>query len=129
LPHAYYTSTTPCTNQQALEQGEEAAWELSLDVVCVSVTLCHAFDIGSAVSSTWTRGAAVALPAVCGIKGCGVPSERAAATLEGLEREKSTLLFVDTHTLKALPDQPHDLVLRGGVRKIGGGSTFLEETR
>jgi acyl-CoA synthetase (AMP-forming)/AMP-acid ligase II len=132
LPHAYYNSTTPYTNQQALEQGEEAAWELSMyedDVVCVSVTLCHAFGIGSAVSSAWTRGAVVALPAVGGIQGCGVPSERAAATLEVLEKEKCTLLFADTHTLKALPDPPHDLALRGGVCKIGSGSTFLEETR
>ena len=69
------------------------------------------------------------LPAVGGIQGCGVPSERAAATFDALETEKCTLLFADTHTLKALPDVPEKLNLRGGICKIGSGSTILEETR
>jgi acyl-CoA synthetase (AMP-forming)/AMP-acid ligase II len=131
--HAYYNSTTGYTNQQALEQGADAAWELAIipgDIVCVSVTLCHAFGIGSACTSTFLQGAAVALPAVGGIQGCGVPSERAAATLEILESQKCTLLFADTHTLKALPEPQYPLdAFRGGVVKIGSGSTFLEETR
>ena len=128
--HAYYNSTTPFTNEEALKLGEEAAFQLAVhenDVVCVSVTLCHAFGMGSAVSSALMLGAAIALPAVGGIRGCGVPSERAAATLDVLQQEKCTLLFADTHTLKALPEPPHDLVLRGGVCKVGSGSDFLEE--
>ena len=130
--HAHYNSTAAYTNEMALEQGEDAAFRLSMseeDVVCVSITLCHAFGIGSAVSSALTRGATIALPAVGGIQGCGVPSKRAEATLEVLENEKCTLMFADTHTLKALPEPPHDLALRGGVCKIGSGSTFLDETR
>lgn len=131
--HAFYNSpTAPFTNRQALEQGEDAAFELSMcvdDKVCISITLCHAFGIGSGVCSVFSRGATAVLPAVGGIQGCGVPSERAAATLQVLKDEQCTLLFADTHTLKALPDPPHDLPLRGGACKIGSGSTFLEETR
>ena len=80
----------------ALEQGEAAAEELIIveqDKVCISVTLCHPFGIGSGVCSTMMRGAAIVLPAVGGIEGCGVPSERAAATFDVLENEKCTLLF------------------------------------
>jgi fatty-acyl-CoA synthase len=132
-PHAYYNSaTSPYTNQQALQHGAEAAEELIVveqDVVCIAVTLCHAFGMGSAVGSVLQRGACMALPAVGGIQGCGVPSERAAATFEVLESEKCTLLFADTHTLKALPDHPVRLNLRGGVCKIGSGSDWLDETR
>lgn len=132
-PHAYYNSTTsPYTNKQALQHGAEAAEELIVieqDVICIAVTLCHAFGMGSAVGSALLRGACMALPAVGGIQGCGVPSERAAATFEVLESEKCTLLFADTHTLKALPDHPEKLNLRGGVCKIGSGSDWLDETR
>ena len=131
--HAYYnTPTAPYTNRQAMEQGEEAAFELSMyekDIICVSITLCHAFGIGSGVCSAFTRGATVVIPAGGGIQGFGVPSERAKATLQVLKDEKCTLLFADTHTLKALPDPPYDLALRGGVCKIGSGTTFLNETR
>lgn len=131
--HAMYNSPTSLyTNRQALEQGEDAAFELSMcadDEVCISITLCHAFGMGSGICSVFSRGATAVLPAVGGIQGCGVPSERAAATLEVLEKEQCTLLFADTHTLKALPDPPHDLPLRGGACKIGSGSTFLEDTR
>lgn len=132
-PHAYYNSTSHAyTNGQALQHAHEAAEELIVveqDVVCIAVTLCHAFGMGSAVGSCLVRGACIALPAVGGIQGCGIPSERAIATLEVLESEKCTLLFADTHTLKALPDYPERLHLRGGVCKIGSGSEWLDETR
>lgn len=132
-PHAFYNSTTnPYTNAQAIQHGQEAAEELIVveqDVICIAVTLCHAFGMGSAVGSALQRGACIALPAVGGIQGCGVPSERAAATFEVLESEKCTLLFADTHTLKELPDHPERLNLRGGVCKIGSGSDWLAETR
>lgn len=135
-PHGFYNTTTPYTNRQALQHGVEAATELAMtpdDVVCVAITLCHPFGIGSAICSALTTGATLVLPAVGGIQGCGVPSERAAATLETLQEQKCSLLFCDTHTLKALPSSsssscslPH---LRGGVCKTGSGSTFLTETR
>mmetsp|Transcript_41 Transcript_41/g.112 ORF Transcript_41/g.112 Transcript_41/m.112 type:complete len:303 (-) Transcript_41:336-1244(-) len=132
--HGYYNSTSPYTNADAIQHGEESSWELAMteeDSVCVSVTLCHAFGIGSGVTGAILSGSTIVLPAVGGIQGCGVPSKRAEATLEVLESEKCTLLFADTHTLKALPD-PEDigkLHLRGGICKIGSGSTILEETR
>ena len=130
--HAFYNSTTPYTNKSALEQGRMAADELTMtenDVVCISITLCHPFGIGSGVCSALHRGACIVLPAVGGIQGCGVPSERARATLDVLESEKCTLLFADSHTLKALPEGSIGLNLRGGICKIGSGSEFLEETR
>mmetsp|Transcript_24978 Transcript_24978/g.68878 ORF Transcript_24978/g.68878 Transcript_24978/m.68878 type:complete len:346 (-) Transcript_24978:1493-2530(-) len=134
-PHAYYNNTTPFTNQEALDLGADAAWEEAMiedDVVCVAITLCHAFGMGSAVCSSLQQGATIVLPSVGGIRGCGVPSQRAEATLQVLESEKCTLLFADTHTLKAFPDEDairHErLSLKGGVCKVGSGSDFLEET-
>lgn len=143
VPHAFYNSKTGYSNQQALQHGVEAADQLKIteeDVVCISITLCHAFGMGSAVCSALQRGSCIVLPAVGGIQGCGVPSERAAATFDVLQSEKCTLLFADTHTIKALPPAlvpdekdptkehrylPH---LRGGVCKVGSGSDFLYET-
>lgn len=87
-------------------------------------------DRESGVCSAFSRGASIVLPAVGGIQGCGIPSERAKATHNVLESEKCTLLFADTHTLKALPEGLMGLNnLRGGICKIGSGSEFLEETR
>ncbi len=70
------------------------------------------------------------------VQGCGVPSQRAQVTLNTMASEKCTLLFADTHTLKALKDdnlkealEKVDLSqLRGGVCKTGSGATILEET-
>jgi len=133
--HAYYNSTKPFTNEEALEMGADAAWEIAMiedDVVCVAITLCHAFGMGSAVCSTIKEGATIVLPSVGGIRGCGVPSKRAEVTLQVLESEKCTLLFADTHTLKAFSDDDalriQQMPLRGGVCKVGSGSQFLEET-
>jgi len=143
-PHAFYNSKTGYTNQQALHHGLDAADQLKMtqeDVVCISITLCHAFGMGSAVCSALQRGSCIVLPAVGDIQGCGVPSERAKATFDVLESEKCTLLFADTHTLKALPpalvpdkDDPtkeHRYLphLRGGICKVGSGSDFLYETK
>jgi acyl-CoA synthetase (AMP-forming)/AMP-acid ligase II len=130
--HGFYNSHVGYTNHQALLHGAEAAQQLEMtehDIVCISVTLCHPFGIGSAVCSTFLKGGTIVLPAVGGILGCGVPSERANATLSTLESEKCTILFADTHTLKALPEPQKRLSLRGGVVKIGSGDTFLEETK
>ena len=129
--HAFYNSVKPFTNQEALQLGKEAANELKMthdDKVCVSITLCHAFGMGSAVCSTLLSGATLVLPAVGGIQGCGVPSERAAATFQVLRDQKCSLLFADTHTIKALPAEPEQLYLRGGICKVGSGATFLYET-
>jgi len=133
-PHAYYNGTKAFTNQEALEMGTDASWQIAMieeDVVCVAITLCHAFGMGSAVCSTFQEGATLVLPAVGGIRGCGVPSQRAQATLEVMESENCTLLFADTHTLKAFPDEDSlrtlPLSLRGGVCKVGSGSQYLDE--
>ena len=130
--HAYFNSPTPLTNGAILEQGDDAGAVLAItehDKICVSITLCHAFGIASACAGAFLAGAAVVLPAVGGIRGCGVPSQRAEATLETLAREQCTMLFADTHTLKALPEPTTDLALKGGAVKIGSGSDFLYETR
>ncbi|EEC46545.1 predicted protein [Phaeodactylum tricornutum CCAP 1055/1] len=134
LGHGYYNTTTAYTNLQALSHGQEAAAVLHMteyDVVCVAVTLCHPFGIGSGVCSALQSGASIVLPAVGGIQGCGVPSERAAATWQALRSESCTLLFADTHTLKALPMDSDTAAtlrsLRGGVCKTGSGATFLDD--
>lgn len=131
-PHAFYNSSTPYTNRQALAHGRDAAQQLSMtgdDVVCVAITLGHAFGMGSAVTAALLSGATIHLPAVGGLFGCGVPSERAVATQHALEHDGCTLLFADTHTLKALSSPTQPLALRNGVVKIGSGATFLAEAR
>lgn len=119
------------SNGEALALGEAAANRLgttSSDRACVSVTLFHAFGIGSAACSAFLRSGAVVLPAVGGIKGCGDPQQRAAVTLDVLQCSRATQLFADTHTLRAMPAaEGRDLSsLRTGVVKIGSGSDFLD---
>ena len=101
-----------------------------LGTACVSITLCHAFGMGSAVGSALRRGAAVVLPAVGGIRGCGDPTQRASVTLDVLEATGASVLFADSHTLKALPEREGGALpkLRTGVVKIGSGSDFLDVT-
>jgi len=150
-PHAYYNNTKPFTNDEAIQMGTDAAWEVAMiedDVVCVAITLCHPFGMGSGVLSTFSTGATLVLPSVGGIRGCGVPSERAEATLNVLESEQCTLLFADTHTLQAFPSSSSSssssnddddnevdplrtntkLNLKGGICKVGSGSEILDET-
>eukprot|EP00466_Bigelowiella_natans_P011106 jgi/Bigna1/145781/aug1.103_g20489 len=121
------------THESIIDQGRSAKDYLAMeeaDSVCVSITLCHAFGIASAVSSTLMAGGTVVLPAVGGIRGCGNPNQRAEVTLSVLKSEACTLLFADSHTLKALPPpQPNDDLskFRGGVVKIGSGAEFLED--
>ena len=117
---------------QAFAMGTDAASKLSLtssDRVCCSVTLMHAFGIGSAVTSALSVGGAVVLPAVGGIRGCGNPSQRASVTMEVLASTGATVLFGDTHTLKAMAAEEGSAPatkLRTGVVKIGSGATFLD---
>ena len=120
------------THGACLALGEAAASKLAItpdDRVCCSVTLMHAFGIGSATSSALVSGAAVVLPAVGGIKGCGNPAQRAEVTLDVLKSTQASVMFGDTHTLKAmaaLGDCGEGLRLRTGVVKIASGSDFLD---
>eukprot|EP00440_Ansanella_granifera_P011059 gb/GFBE01011993.1/.p1 GENE.gb/GFBE01011993.1/~~gb/GFBE01011993.1/.p1 ORF type:complete len:345 (+),score=68.27 gb/GFBE01011993.1/:1-1035(+) len=132
----YWSSTKPLTNGEAISvMGAAAKERLAItadDRVLVSITLCHAFGIGSAVGGAWLAGAAVVLPGASGIRGCGSPSQRAEATLSSLASERCTLLFADVHTLKALPAPGPGVdlsALRGGVCKVGSGADFLEDVR
>merc|ERR1712129_51150 len=135
--HAYFnTNKKPLTFPEMEEMGEDAKATLELtaeDRVCVSITLCHAFGVGSGVCSVLSAGATLVLPAVGGIRGCGVPQERAAACLKVLEEERVTVLFSDRPVL----NQMNELLsggksdkyssLRTGVVKTGSGSAFLDE--
>lgn len=122
------------SNSMALQLGAAAASRLrteASDRTCVSISLVHAFGIGSAVCNAFVSNAAVVLPAVGGIKGCGDPKQRADVTLSVLESTGSTQLFADTHTLRAMPSMDSGALpkLRAGVVKIGSGSDFLEGVR
>jgi hypothetical protein len=130
-PHAFFGSAKALTCGELWELGADAQKQLGItaeDRVCVSITLMHSFGIASAVAGTIQAGAAVVLPAVGGIRGCGVPSQRAEVTLEVLASTKASLLFGDFHTLKALPEPgTTDLgALRGGVIKCGSGIDFMD---
>eukprot|EP00927_Polykrikos_kofoidii_P063306 TRINITY_DN58118_c0_g1_i1.p1 TRINITY_DN58118_c0_g1~~TRINITY_DN58118_c0_g1_i1.p1 ORF type:complete len:366 (-),score=57.13 TRINITY_DN58118_c0_g1_i1:69-1094(-) len=134
LPLGYYGSAKPVTNAMALAEGSVAQKELGMtgsDVILVSITLNHLFGIGSAVSGALRSGAAVVLPDASGVVGCGNPVQRAQATISQLDALGCTLLFADTHTLKALhaAGEPASMkTLRGGVVKTGSGTTFLDGT-
>lgn len=130
----YWSSLKALSNAEALDvMGAASKQKLSItssDRVLVSITLCHAFGIGSAVGGAWMAGAAVVLPGASGIRGCGSPSQRAEASLSILATQRCSLLFADVHTLKALPKPPAELDLsafRGGVCKVGSGTDFLDE--
>eukprot|EP00443_Scrippsiella_acuminata_P052049 CAMPEP_0115452284 /NCGR_PEP_ID=MMETSP0271-20121206/42513_1 /TAXON_ID=71861 /ORGANISM="Scrippsiella trochoidea, Strain CCMP3099" /LENGTH=308 /DNA_ID=CAMNT_0002878603 /DNA_START=67 /DNA_END=989 /DNA_ORIENTATION=- len=132
-PLGYYSSAAPVTNAAAMAAGSAAREKLEMtekDVVLVSITLNHLFGIGSAVSAALQSGAAIVLPDASGVVGCGSPSQRAQKTLEFLDALGCTLLYADTHTHKALIEAgPGQLKnLRGGICKIGSGTTFLEST-
>ena len=138
VPLAFYgatgTNAAALTNGGALTLGAAAATALEMtaaDSVCVSVTLGHAFGVGTACAAAFLSGAAVVLPAVGGTRGCGVPSQRAAATATTLRDHQCSLLIADTHTLEALnqltpPSAPLPR-LRGGICKTGSGSDFLDQ--
>jgi acyl-CoA synthetase (AMP-forming)/AMP-acid ligase II len=139
-PLGYFASSNALTHGDALQQGRTMRDYFGMDTtdrVCVSITLYHAFGIGSACSAAIQAGSAIVLPAVGGLQGCGVPSQRAEVTLQTLVGEECTLLFADTHTLqalhneslsKALQDANLSAHLRGGVCKTGSGSEILTET-
>eukprot|EP00929_Paragymnodinium_shiwhaense_P066725 TRINITY_DN33504_c0_g1_i2.p1 TRINITY_DN33504_c0_g1~~TRINITY_DN33504_c0_g1_i2.p1 ORF type:complete len:371 (+),score=86.62 TRINITY_DN33504_c0_g1_i2:59-1114(+) len=128
----YWSSTKPLTNGEALDtMGKDAADFFKLtpaDRVLVTITLCHAFGIGSAVGGALQAGATVVLPGASGIRGCGSPSQRAEVSLQVLASEKCSIMFADIHTLKALPAPgAADIsTLRGGACKVGSGADFLE---
>lgn len=151
-PWAYFNSTSPLRHIEIMQLGSDSSRYLNIsgsDRVCVSITLCHAFGIGSACAAAMISGATVILPAVGGINGCGIPSQRSAATLNVLASEQCTLLFADTHVVKALSyasaldrseanftlndageslsDSPILPFLRGGVVKVGSGSDFMPD--
>eukprot|EP00933_Yihiella_yeosuensis_P061988 TRINITY_DN64887_c0_g1_i1.p1 TRINITY_DN64887_c0_g1~~TRINITY_DN64887_c0_g1_i1.p1 ORF type:complete len:348 (-),score=76.35 TRINITY_DN64887_c0_g1_i1:47-1090(-) len=135
-PLGFWGSSKALTNAEALDvMGAAAKDRLAItpeDRVLVSITLCHAFGIGSAVGGAWLGGAGVVLPGASGIRGCGSPSQRAEATLSALVSQRCSILFADVHTLKALPSPQasDDLsALRGGACKVGSGADFLEDVR
>jgi len=133
-PLGYFGSSNAYLHSSAIQQGlamKEYLEMTSDDRVCVSITLYHPFGIGSACASTILAGGAMVLPAVGGLQGCGVPSQRAEVTLDTLVSQECSLLFADTHTLKALEPLDTDSLtghLRGGVCKTGSGSDILDET-
>ena len=127
-----YFNGSKITNGECLDLGEKLRGHLQLtdeDKVCVSVTLYHAFGIGTAVAGAFQAGAAVVLPAVGGLQGCGVPSQRAEVTMQVMLNERCSILIADTHTIKALDELGATTKLpdlRGGVCKVGPGSDFLD---
>jgi hypothetical protein len=117
------------THAQAIHLGQEAAGALNsspTDRTCVSITLCHAFGMGSGVGSALVSEGAVVLPAVNGIRGCGDPKQRAVETGAVLAETQSTLLFADTHVIKHMPAAAGAVQLRGGVVKVSSGTEIWE---
>ena len=134
----YFNSPKPLCDGEAVELGARAADYLDIgggDRVAIAITLYHQFS-HMAMNAAFSQGACVVLPAVGGLHGCGVPSQRAGVTLDVLAEQRCSLLVADTHTLKALNGDnmaaalaAADLsALRGGVCKVASGADFLDET-
>jgi fatty-acyl-CoA synthase len=124
----HYGTVKGVSEQKLLQMGEESGAALDLtsaDRVCMPITLNHTFGFGSGVLGAIGRGAAVVLPSVASC------SER---TYKALATEQCTVLFADSHTLKALPQPaatPADQTLTSdvtqctrGLVKIGSGDTI-----
>lgn len=137
-PHACFnTATKPLREREMMMLATDAQKTLQLlptDKVCVSITLCHPFGIASGVGSVFSAGSTLVLPAVGGIRGCGVPAERAEACLKVLQEEECSVLFSDAPIIKQLEQLPSGNArglelphLRTGVVKTGSGGDFLEE--
>lgn len=130
-PHGYFnTVTSPLRNSQLVPLALAAESQLQLtesDSVLVSITLCHQFGIASGVGAALAAGSKIVLPAVGGIRGCGVPAERAEAVRQVLKDEKVTVLFSDAPVIKQLGDKVEAPALRTGVVKVGSGADFLDE--
>mmetsp|Transcript_29864 Transcript_29864/g.65283 ORF Transcript_29864/g.65283 Transcript_29864/m.65283 type:complete len:307 (-) Transcript_29864:886-1806(-) len=132
-PAGYFGSSNPLTCAEVARLGEDAANNLNIteqDISCVSVSLFHSFGIATGVASTLMAGGTVMLPAVGGIRGCGDPAQRAQVTRDALVHTNSTLLFGDSHTIKALEPLgvPEGLSLRSGLIKVASGTSFLDPT-
>jgi len=136
------------THGQAAALGASAAAALgttSADKTCVSITLCHAFGMGSGVGGALTSGGAVVLPAADGIRGCGDPKQRAEVTAAVLLETRATLLIADSHIIQRLPlpetlasaaavhgasssgsGSGSSLALRGGLVKVSSGTEIFD---
>lgn len=139
--HGYFnTLNSPLPNTQIVQLAKAAQTQLQLmekDSVLISITLCHQFGIASGVGAALLAGSTIVLPAVGGIRGCGVPAERAAAVRQVLAEEACTILFSDAPIVKQLlkssedggsrPQVKNAPGLRSGVVKTGSGSDFLDE--
>ena len=95
--HAFYNSTSPLTNDAIEELAEDAVRHLELtpsDTACVSITLSHAFGIGSAAAACLSSGACISLPNATG------STAAACHPIEPRRRAPRTapLAYADTHT-------------------------------
>ena len=118
--HAFYNSTSPLTNDTIASWPQDAIRLAGTHAVGHGVRVHHALarvrDRLGRGRVKW-RGACISLPNADGFHGCGVPSDRAAATLLALE-DGATVFYADTHTLKALPEDVALPQLRTGVCKV-----------
>jgi len=133
LPAAFFGSATPLSCADVMRLGEDAAGNLKItaaDVSCVTVTLMHSFGIATGSTSALMSGATLVLPSAGGIRGCGVPQQRAQVALNAMVETQATLLVGDTHVVKALEqeDAPQQLWLRSGLIKVASGTSFLKGT-
>jgi acyl-CoA synthetase (AMP-forming)/AMP-acid ligase II len=66
-PFAFYGSPLALTHGEIFKLGSVAKSQLALtenDRLCVSITLCHSFGIGTGVGGAFLAGSSVLLPAV-----------------------------------------------------------------
>jgi acyl-CoA synthetase (AMP-forming)/AMP-acid ligase II len=113
----YYNSPREVSFEQLLHGGVQMGDYMNLtedDKLCIPVTLNHAFGFAGALAA-FGKGSAVVLPS---------PKPNPAFTLAAVENSGATILFADTHTLKALDGSPTPPGLRGGLVKVGSGEVL-----
>lgn len=123
------------SHEHAVLLGAAAAAGLgstAADKTCVSITLVHAFGMGSGVGGALSSGGAVVLPAADGIRGCGDPKQRAEVTAAVLGETGATLLIADAHIIKNMPSAGASSAtmsahaLRGGLVKVSSGTEIFD---
>ena len=113
---AFYNSATGTSWTTLQKNGEAMIEHLDIgeeDIICVPITLCHAFGM-SATLAALSSSCTLLLPS---------PTASAEHTVAALESNGGTVLLADTHTLKALETSGFNAppTLRGGFVKVGSG--------
>lgn len=116
---AQFTPGKATSHAELLALGEQASSYLKMkaaDRLCLPIPVAHPFGFGSGVLAVLLAGGTLVLPA----------SKSIEDVLTAVETEECTLVYADSHIVKALAaaQNPATQSLRGGICKIGSGTAI-----